>query len=50
MRATVGEAVLGFLVAAATGALSGLLINRSALMRGRFNPWLVVSRPSHLSP
>lgn len=41
---TVSEAVLGFLVAAAAGALSGLLINRSALMERSLYPWLVVSQ------
>lgn len=41
---TVGEAVLGFLVAAVTGALSGLLINRSTLMERSLYPWLVVSQ------
>jgi ABC-type nitrate/sulfonate/bicarbonate transport system permease component len=41
---TAGEAVLGFLVAAAAGALSGLLINRSALAERSLYPWLVVSQ------
>lgn len=41
---TVGEAVFGFLVAAATGTLSGLLINRSALIERSLYPWLVVSQ------
>jgi ABC-type nitrate/sulfonate/bicarbonate transport system permease component len=41
---TVDEALLGFLVAAATGALSGLLINRSALAERSLYPWLVVSQ------
>jgi ABC-type nitrate/sulfonate/bicarbonate transport system permease component len=41
---TAGEAVLGFLVAVAAGALSGLLINRSALTERALYPWLVVSQ------
>jgi ABC-type nitrate/sulfonate/bicarbonate transport system permease component len=41
---TAGEAVLGFLAAAATGALSGLLINRSPLAERSLYPWLVVSQ------
>ena len=41
---TAGEAVLGFLVAVAAGALSGLLINRSALAERSLYPWLVVSQ------
>ena len=41
---TVGEAVLGFLAAAAAGTLSGLLINRSALAERSLYPWLVVSQ------
>jgi ABC-type nitrate/sulfonate/bicarbonate transport system permease component len=41
---TAGEAVLGFLVAVITGALSGLLINRSALAERSLYPWLVVSQ------
>jgi ABC-type nitrate/sulfonate/bicarbonate transport system permease component len=41
---TAGEALLGFLVAAAAGALSGLLINRSALAERSLYPWLVVSQ------
>jgi ABC-type nitrate/sulfonate/bicarbonate transport system permease component len=41
---TVAEALLGFLVAAAAGALSGLLINRSALVERSLYPWLVVSQ------
>jgi ABC-type nitrate/sulfonate/bicarbonate transport system permease component len=41
---TVGEAVLGFLVAAGAGALSGLLINRSLLAERSLYPWLVVSQ------
>ena len=41
---TAGEAVLGFLVAVIAGALSGLLINRSALAERSLYPWLVVSQ------
>ena len=41
---TAVEAVLGLLVAVAAGALSGLLINRSALMERSLYPWLVVSQ------
>lgn len=41
---TAGEAILGFLVAVAAGALSGLLINRSALAERSLYPWLVVSQ------
>lgn len=41
---TAGEAVLGFLVAVVAGALSGLLINRSALAERSLYPWLVVSQ------
>ena len=41
---TAGEAVLGFLLAVAAGALSGLLINRSALAERSLYPWLVVSQ------
>jgi ABC-type nitrate/sulfonate/bicarbonate transport system permease component len=41
---TAGEAILGFLVAVITGALSGLLINRSALAERSLYPWLVVSQ------
>ena len=41
---TASEALLGFLVAAAAGALSGLLINRSALAERSLYPWLVVSQ------
>ena len=41
---TAGEALLGFLVAAAAGALSGLLINRSSLAERSLYPWLVVSQ------
>lgn len=41
---TAGEAVLGFLVAVAAGALSGLLINRSTLAERSLYPWLVVSQ------
>ncbi|MCA1730874.1 MAG: ABC transporter permease [Actinobacteria bacterium] len=41
---TAGEAVLGFLVAAAAGVLSGVLINRSPLAERSLYPWLVVSQ------
>jgi len=41
---TASEAVLGFLVAVVAGALSGLLINRSALAERSLYPWLVVSQ------
>ena len=41
---TAGEAVLGFLVAVVAGALSGILINRSALAERSLYPWLVVSQ------
>ena len=41
---TAGEAILGFLVAVVAGALSGLLINRSALAERSLYPWLVVSQ------
>ncbi len=41
---TAGEAVLGFFVAVVMGALSGILINRSALAERSLYPWLVVSQ------
>jgi putative hydroxymethylpyrimidine transport system permease protein len=41
---TASEAVLGFLAAVVAGALSGLLINRSALAERSLYPWLVVSQ------
>ncbi len=41
---TAGEAVLGFFAAVITGALSGLLINRSELAERSLYPWLVVSQ------
>jgi putative hydroxymethylpyrimidine transport system permease protein len=41
---TVEEALVGFLCAAVTGVLSGLLINRSPLAERSLYPWLVVSQ------
>jgi ABC-type nitrate/sulfonate/bicarbonate transport system permease component len=41
---TAGEAIAGFLGAAAAGVLSGLLISRSALAERSLYPWLVVSQ------
>ena len=41
---TAGEALVGFFCAAATGVLSGLLINRSPLVERSLYPWLVVSQ------
>ena len=38
------EAIVGFLCAATTGVLSGLLINRSSLMERALYPWLVASQ------
>ena len=38
------EAIVGFLCAAVTGVLSGLLINRSSLMERALYPWLVASQ------
>ena len=41
---TAVEALSGFLCAAVTGVLSGILINRSALMERALYPWLVASQ------
>ena len=41
---TAFEAISGFVCAAVTGVLSGLLINRSALMERALYPWLVASQ------
>ena len=41
---TAFEAIAGFICAAVTGVLSGLLINRSALMERALYPWLVASQ------
>ena len=41
---TAGEALIGFLGAAAAGTVSGLLINRSSLAERSLYPWLVASQ------
>lgn len=41
---TAGEALVGFLGAAVAGSVSGVLINRSALIERSLYPWLVASQ------